>query len=70
MAKAPRTIEVFEVIKAGIKTQGHYQAALVHVEAATGTEYLLEISDIDAFLAALVAARKALASQPTTEVQP
>lgn len=58
--KTPRTIEVFEVKRVGIKAHAHHHAALVHVEAMTGTEYVLEISDIDGFLAALVAARKAI----------
>lgn len=61
--KKPRTIEVCEIHHAGFQTRGRFNTALLHVEAASGTEYVLEFLDVDEAIKHLLAIKKAMASR-------
>lgn len=61
--KSPRTIEVWEIHHSGFQTRGKNNTALLHVEAATGTEYLLEFLDVDDAIKHLTAIKKAMSSR-------
>ena len=61
--KSPRKIEVWEIHHSGFQTRGTTNTALLHVEAASGTEYLLEFLDVDDAIKHLLAIKKAMTSR-------